>query len=570
MKEVFLFRIKYIYIGLSLLALLIGSKLFFLQVLEREAFREKAEGQYISPVSEEFNRGFIYWRQKNGLPLGAATIRVGYTVAINPKKIDDASALFIRLKEFLPNLDEKTFLLKAGKKDDPYEEIARRVPKEDALALEGLLGGVSIYREKWRFYPGSTLGAHVLGFVGSNGGESRGQYGVERYYNDTLTRGEKNLYINFFAEVFANIKQSLFYESAREGDVVLSLEPEVERYTENLLEELQSKWNFKVGGVIIMNPHDGSIYAMAARPTFDPNTFQEEKDYSIFSNPLVEDLYEMGSIMKPLTMAAGLDSGAIRRGSTYTDTVGRLTIDGKTIGNYDGKGRGTVPMQEILNQSLNTGAVYIMRQTGKEKFAQYFLDFGLGEETGIDLPNEIPGLVQNLKSPREVEYATASFGQGIAMTPIAITRALASLANGGVLVTPHIGESIEYDLGISRKISYGGEKQVITKETAEEVTRMLVAVVDDALLGGTVKLPRYSVAAKTGTAQVSDKEGGGYYTDRFLHSFFGYFPAFDPKFLVFLYMMEPQGARYASETLTLPFMDISKFLIHYYEIPPDR
>jgi cell division protein FtsI/penicillin-binding protein 2 len=196
--------------------------------------------------------------------------------------------------------------------------------------------------------------------------------------------------------------------------------------------------------------------------------------------------------------------------------------------------------------------------------------FGLGEKTGVDLPNETRGLIGNLESPRKVEYATASFGQGMALTPIATARALSVLGNGGTLVTPHVVKKVEYEMGSVKESELASEKRVISQESSEEITRMLVKVVDDALLGGTVALDNHSIAAKTGTAQIADPSTGGYFEDKFLHSFFGYFPAYDPEFLILLMNIEPKEARYASETLTRPFMDLAQFLIQYYEIPPDR
>jgi cell division protein FtsI/penicillin-binding protein 2 len=375
--------------------------------------------------------------------------------------------------------------------------------------------------------------------------------------------------VNFFAELFSNLGDLVYEKKGpRTGSVVTTLEPSVSRMLDTVLLETNEKYDSKLTGAIVMDPNTGEIVAMNAVPGFDLND-KSEATIEQFQNPLVENVYEFGSTIKALTVAAGLDSGAISPWTTYYD-AGSLTLDTYTIRNYDGRGRGTVPMQEVLNQSLNTGVSWIVTQMGKEKFRDYFLNLKLGSETGIDLPNEAYGLVANLDSPRDVEYATASFGQGIALTPIAVTRALATLGNGGKLVTPHLVKEIRYDDGEVKEVRYPDGTQVFTPETSEEVSRMLQKVVDDALKGGDVALPNHTIGAKTGTAQIADPVNGGYYDDKYLHSFFGYFPAYDPKFIVFMYTVEPNGVKYASETLTTPFMDITKFLINYYSIPPDR
>jgi cell division protein FtsI/penicillin-binding protein 2 len=208
---------------------------------------------------------------------------------------------------------------------------------------------------------------------------------------------------------------------------------------DSVLIETNNRYNSDMTGAIIMDPKTGAIYAMNAVPGFDLNN-RGTTTVELFQNPLVENVYEFGSTIKALTMAAGLDSGAVNRHSTYYDS-GSIKLNTFTIKNYDGRGRGTVDMQQVLNQSLNTGVSHIVQQMGKEKFRNYFYNFKLGSETGIDQPNEAFGLIENLKSPRDVEYATASFGQGIALTPIATIRALATLGNGGYLVTPHLSFS---------------------------------------------------------------------------------------------------------------------------------
>ncbi|MEX0933803.1 MAG: penicillin-binding protein 2 [Candidatus Paceibacterota bacterium] len=570
MNNSFRTRSTLFYIVTLFIAGLLITKLFFVQILQGESFALRADRQYVSPSQDIYDRGFIYFKQKDGSRISAATLQIGYTIAINPRVLSDARKVYKELSLIFPSLEEGDFFFRAGKKDDPYEELLEKVSKEEAERVSALsLPGVIVQKRRWRFYPWGERAAHVLGFIGYKGDIVSGRYGVERYYNDILQRDKKDLYINFFAEVFANIEQTLFYKNKGEGDIVLSLEPQVQQILENTLAEVMTKYGARGAGGIIINPTDGSLYAMASRPSFNPNTFKEESDISLFGNPLVENVYEFGSIMKPLTMAVGIDSGALSSDDTYNDK-GFVVLNSARIENYDGKARGIVPLQEILNQSLNTGAVHIMQEVGRDVFREYFKKLEFGEETGIDLPGEVRGLVNNLESSRDIEFATASFGQGIATTPITMVRALSSLANGGVMLTPHAGYAIERDLRPIQLISFGDRTRVFREESTYEVTRMLVEVVDEALLGGVVALPRYSIAAKTGTAQIAKEDEGGYYDDRHLHSFFGYAPAYEPKFLVFLYILDPQGVRYASETLTHPFMDIMKFLLTYYEIPPDR
>jgi cell division protein FtsI/penicillin-binding protein 2 len=278
----------------------------------------------------------------------------------------------------------------------------------------------------------------------------------------------------------------------------------------------------------------------------------------------------MGSIIKPLTVAAGLDSGVITEETTYNDT-GCIEVNKKKICNFDGKPRGVIPIQQILSQSLNVGASFVATKMGPSVMRDYFLNhYKLGDETGIDLPAEQHGLVGNLSKPEDVQYDTASFGQGIAITPVETVRALATLANGGKLVTPHLGVAIHYTSGITRDVAVAEPLQVLKPETTSIVSRMLTKVVDESLANGAIKLEHYSVAAKTGTAQIANPAGGGYYPDRYLHSFFGYFPSFDAKFVIFLFAYEPVGAPYASQTWAPPFHSLTQFLINYYQIPPDR
>ncbi len=569
-------RLRIISAFIIFFGLLFIVRLYYLQVLHGSQFLKEANRQYVATVANQFDRGNIYFQQRNQKLITGATINSGYVVSITPKLIRETEKTYEAISTIVP-FDRDTFIEKTRRQDDPYEEILRRVSEVNADAILALkLPGVKISRETWRYYPGGALASHVLGFVGfaPNGKELTGRYGLEFYYNDVLTRHEDDLYVNFFAELFSNIRSTIFDRSKdEEADIVLTIEPTVQGYLEKELGDIMSEWGSDQTGGIIMDPATGAIYAMATNPSYDLNEYGKVKDGSVFANPLIQDVLEMGSIVKPLTMAAGLDAGVVSANTLYNDT-GFITMNNKTFWNYDHKARGPgTSMQEVLNQSLNTGVTFVVNKLGNQRFADYLQNkFHLGVETGIDLPGERQGLMSNLESKRDIEFAQASFGQGIAVTPINMASALSMLGNGGVTITPHVVEEIRYTGGRVKKFTPNPPIQEISKEASEEITRMLVTVVDKALLGGKVKIPEYSIAAKTGTAQIarSREAGGGYYEDRYLHTFFGYFPAYEPKFIVFLYTKNPKNAEFASHTLTHPFIRITKFLLNYYSIPPDR
>jgi len=571
MKSNFLLRIRVIFFCILTFALILISKLFLVQVVHSNFYSEKADRQYSTPSSNIFERGTIYFARNDGQLVSAALQTTGFKIAINPSKILDKELTFKALSTVV-NINYEEFLIKSGKINDPYEEVANNLSKSEADAITLLkIPGVSIYKEKWRFYPGKNLASQSLGFVAYQGDELSGRYGIERQYDDVLSRNKNNPYINFFAEVFSNINNTFFNNQSKEGDIVTTIEPGVQSFLEKTLENIKEKYQIDSIGGIIMNPINGSIYALSNKPDFNLNNFSNVKTF-IFSNPLVENIFEFGSVVKPLIMAGALDAGVVTADTKYEDK-GSVIVENKEIFNFDKKARGVINMQEVLSQSLNTGMVFVYKKLGKELMREYMLSYGINEKTGIDLPNETSGLVSNIiKSPRDIEYANAAFGQGIALTPIEMIRAIASLSNGGNLVVPHLVQKIKYDDGRELEIKYETKRAKISEATATEITRMLVNIMDNSLKvnGVSAKIDNYSIAIKTGTAQVADNVNGGYYKDRHTHSFVGYFPAYNPKFIIFLYAINPKGVSYAAQTWADPFLSITKFLINYYEIPPDR
>ena len=570
MRARFTFRVRLIAIAIVLVSVVLVYRLFEVQIVQGNDFRRIAEGQYAITSARHFDRGSIFFTGRDGSKISAATLDTGYTLTLVPNEIDNPSEVYTKLENYL-EVDAEAFFEKAGKDTDAHQVLSTRVPAPVGDALFAAdIDGVRLSREWWRLYPAHTTAAHTVGFIGFGSGDTlTGQYGLERFYDEVLTKANTGLYVNFFANIFADVSSRVFSEEERPGaDVVTAIEPTTQGFLEETLRSYKETWSPTDVGAIIMDPRDGTIIALAALPTFDPNKLNEA-DPNTLANPLVERVYEFGSIVKPLTVAAGIDAEVITPETEYTDR-GFAEYDTARIENFDGEARGVVSMQEVLNQSLNTGVAFIVEELGTDAFANYMDAYGITEETGIDLPGEALPLVSNLESPRTIEYVTAAFGQGFAVTPVSMARALATLANDGLVPAPHVATELKYPDGSTKKLGWSPEKRALKKESAETVTTMLVEVVDTALRAGEVKILELSVAAKTGTAQIAKTDELGYYEDRFLHSFFGYFPAYDPEFLVFLYAVAPRGARYASETWTDPFMETVSFLTTYYDVQPDR
>jgi cell division protein FtsI/penicillin-binding protein 2 len=545
-------------------------KLFYLQIIHGRSYEQLANRQYVTNTSQIFDRGTIYFTQKDATRVSAATLKSGFKLAVNGKKIDDPESMYAALSNFIP-IDKDAFFTVVNKKNDPYIELASNLSIDMGSKIaEAKIPGVTLYRNSWRYYPAETLASHAIGFMAYKGDDFAGRYGIERTYNDVLSRTDQRLYVNFFAEIFSDVSKFITEPEKKEGDVVSTIEPTVQKNLEQIVSNIHEKWNSDRVGGIIMDPKTGAIYAMALDNKYNNNQTRSVADISQFNDPLVESVFEMGSILKPIIMATAIDQGTITSKSIYNDK-GFIKVGDKTIYNFDKKGRGNnITMQTVLNQSLNTGMVHVMQSMKKDVFKKQLDLFGFGEKTGIDLPGEVSGLVSNLNTNRDVEFANVSFGQGVAITPISMIRAQSVLANGGKLVTPHLVQKIEYPSGLVKNLDWPVTGQLMKPETSKTITDMLVTVFDN-YNGGKSKLEHYTVAAKTGTAQIANTATGGYYTDRNLHTFMAYFPANDPKFIVFLYNYYPKnGARFSSDTLLPPFIDLAKFLISYYDLPPDR
>ncbi len=566
----FSFRVNLVFWCIVCVGFALIANLFHMQITQGEMYRDIANGQYISTSFRSFERGSIFFDGAQESHILAAGQKKGCKISINPKKLTekDGEKIYDVLHSVI-SVKKESLLGYIHKKNRISVDIAHHLSQDESNNFKKELGKkIGVYVEKWRTYPLKKTASHVVGFLGfDNHNNFGGRYGLERFYDTILQREDEDLYMNFFARIFHSAQKLTEPLEQQEGDIVASIDLQTQLILEKQLSFIQEKWKSETTGGIIMDARNGEIVAMAALPNFDNNNFSQEP-VSVFKNPLVSNVYELGSVMKPLVVAIGLDQGLITENTRYYDK-GSVTIGKYTVSNFDKKGRGWVTVQDILNQSLNTGMSFIIKKIPKDTVRNYFSHYGFGSKSGIDLPNDTAGLVSNLKSNRDIEFANISFGQGIAVSPVAFVKAVSALAHNGKTVQPHLVKKIQYTSGFSKNISYEDTGvRVLKPETAQRISRMLVGVFDH-YHKGKVKFEHHSVAAKTGTAQIP-APGGGYYSDRHLHSFIGYFPATNPRFIVFLYTVYPKGVRYSSQTLLMPFRDIVEYLINYYHIPADR
>jgi len=548
-------------------ALLLG-RLFFLQIVHHGDYARLAAKQHQSAKTTSGERGTIAMQDRTGALIPLAFNRIEQTLAASPRNVTDARAAAAFVADaFEIQADEVQ--KKLEKRDDLYEVLVKKVDAKRADSLApGLPEGLFFEEEKRRAYPHGTLGAHVVGFVSKEESEEVGRYGLERFYERELT-GKTD----FFAGAertkayWLSLGKKIVNPPKNGSDIVLTIDYNIQLKAEEALRRAAEKWSASSGAILVVEPATGKIRALAGVPAFDPNEFSKETDFSVFLNRAVEAQYELGSVMKPLTMATALEEGKVRPTTTYED-MGSVRFGGYKIQNFDLKAHGVQTMSQVIEKSLNTGMVYVARQIGKDAHLEFLRRFGLGEKTGVDLPGELAGDISNLSEGRDIDFATASFGQGIAVTPLQTVMALAAIANHGVLMKPYVLERITDDSGNEVRREPETVRRVISAGTAEELTKMLVATVRNSF-ENRAKVKGYFVAGKTGTAQIPREDGRGY-SDDVIHTFVGYAPAFEPKFLVYIQLNKPKGNRFAANTLTPFFHDLAEYMLNYYEIPPDE
>ena len=542
-------RITVLIVFFSLLYSSLIFKLYTLQIEERETYQAKAFFYHLAAGMLNPVRGSIYFTDKNNVSMPAAINKEYSIIYANPNGIENVPEAAQILSE-ISGRDKNELVDILSKKDDPYEPI---VKKATEIQVNKILEYKSIRKdlEKWfgvkyersRLYPLGMIASHLLGFVSADESVG-GAYGVEFYYNDRL-KGKAGI----------SEGDKLVNPAEAGEDLKLTIDLNIQREAEKILSVLVEKYKAQGGTAIVQDPKTGKILAMSNIPTFNPNSYGES-EVGAFLNPATQAVYEPGSIFKIITMAAGLDAGKITPDTTYVDT-GSLTLNGKTIKNWDLKAHGKITMTQVIGGSVNTGAVFAESTLGHDLFYSYLVKFGLKEKTNVDLPGEIVGSLRPLEvDKRDINFATASFGQGISVTPIGLLKTMSAVANHGVMMKPYVNVEKEPEM-IGR---------VITEKASKEVIGMMVNAVNKAEIA---KIRGYNIAGKTGTAQVPDFKYGGY-TDEVINTYIGFAPAYDPKFIILLKMDKPLGAPLAGLTIVPAFRDLAQFILNYYNIPPDN
>lgn len=555
-------RLTVLLISFFLLFTAIVGRLFYWQILVRERLVAEAESQQQESLEISASRGQI--KTVDDFPLAAN--QIASLVFANLPQVEDVKKTS-RLLSPLLEIEEASLSASLGQ-NLVWVPLKHKVEAKVLEKIRNLnLAGIGFEREDKRFYPEASSAAHLLGFVGSDiYGKDKGYFGLEGYYDRELKGRPGILWQEKDAKGRPILLGKKKLQEAEDGrNLILYLDRSVQFIVEENLKKGLEKYGAKAGSVVLMEPKTGGILSMASFPSYDPATYFEfEKER--YKNPVVADAYEPGSSFKVIVMAAALNEGLVKPTTIYEDR-GPVKIGEYTIRTWNNKYHDKETMTQILEHSCNVGMVFVAQKLGMEKILKYLEDFGFGKETKIDLEEESSPDLRPRKDWKEIDLATASFGQGIAVTAIQMVRAVAAIANEGRLMEPHVVQKVISPQGRIMEIKSKVIRQVIKPSTTKVLTEMMVAAVDN----GEAKWAKpagFRIAGKTGTAQIP--LAGHYDEKRTIASFVGFAPADNPAFVMLVRLVEPTSSPWGSETAAPLFFDITKELFTYWGIPPGQ
>src|SRR3989338_1330384 len=548
-----------------ILAAMIICRLFYIQILNHKLYQSQALGQQTGFWEIQGSRGEVFFKNSKdndgnyglGEEKSLAINKEKWVIFAVPKKIKDKN----NFAEILSNplQETKEFIITKLKESESYVVLKKDALLSQVTDLKNLkLEGLSFESTTARYYPQEELASQVIGFVGGN---NNGQYGIEGYYDEILA-GKQGVKEEKRGLNLLNFENE---EMLNGSDLFLTIDYNIQFQAESLLKEAKKNINIDSGQIIVLKPDSGRILALANFPSFNPNKYSKEANFDIFQNSAVQKIFEPGSVFKPFIMAMALNEGKVTEESSFTDT-GFVKIGPDTIHNFDRKVYGTQTMSSILEKYINTGAVFLASLLSHETFNEYLEKMGFNEKTGIDLQGEVYSKNEILKKGSSFGFATASFGQGIEMTPLQLARSFALFANGGRIITPHIVEKIVHGQD-EMTTKPQASPPVISEKVASSVTKMLINVLERGF-GNAARIEGYYLAGKTGTAEVPLLNSKGYYTDKTIQSFIGFGPALKPQFLILVKLDNPKVSKSALSAAPI-FKKLSQYIINYWQLPPD-
>jgi len=569
-------RINILLVGFFICLLTLVLRSAYLQILKHSEYSRQATEEHNRKYEIPAKRGEIYCLDGiSGQTKTPLTLNQSYKLLYaDPSLILNKSETASRLTGITGESAQKylELLMAPG----TYVVLNSKISLDMANKISKLnLIGIGLTDKNYRAYPEGNLASQVLGFVNS---DDKGQYGVEGYMDKELSGTNGLLSAKTDTRGIPIVTADNIAKDPIDGtSLVLTIDRNIQAQVEKYLAEGVKAVSAKSGSVVIMDPNTGAIKAIANFPTYDPANYSVIKDYSVFSNSVISNLFEPGSSFKVFTMAAGLDLGKVKPATTYNDP-GVLQIDGYTIRNAEGKRWGVQTMIDVIQKSLNTGAIFVLKSlggdltniniTGKQYLYDYLINhFGFGSKTGIEQTGEASGVV-NKPSSSNVNYANMTFGQGVSATMIQMVTAVSAIANKGTIYKPYlIDQKILADNSIVKTDSKVVRTNIISTQTATDLTNMMIQVVEHGS-GWMTKIKGYKIAGKTGTAQVPKSNSPGYEAAKNIGSFIGFAPAEKPKFIMMVRLDEPKTNGFAESTTVPIFAHIAEWLLKYYEIPP--
>lgn len=549
---------------LMLLAVLLVGRLVYLQIIASDYYIERNRAQVEDTRKLQSPRGTIF--DRNGHPLAASAMSKSlyadpHMIKMPPEELAALLAPYVEMKQ--ETIEEKL------KSDTRFVWIQRMMDRDKAEAVQKIIDsreieGVNFVNESKRYYPNGHLLAQVLGFVNV---DDQGLDGLELVL-DKYIRGEQEEFIIEKANNGKAILSSVYqkFKPKKEDSVTLTIDTTAQFIVERALDKAMQDTKAAGASVIIMDPKTGEILVMANRPTYDPSHFEKYGSAS-FTNRAVVNLYEPGSTFKPIIAAAALETKKWSLDTEYYDT-GSLAASDHVIKNWNDEGYGRVKLLDILKYSINTGMAKIGLTVGEHDLLKYVRDFGFGKITDIELPGEGEGILFDEKTMVDIDTASMSIGQGIAVTPLQMVQAFGALANDGKMMKPHLIKSIQSPDGKvieAEKIESVG--QPISAEVAHQITSILEKEVSEGG-GHNAYVEGYQFAGKTGTAEKLNTEQGGYLKGRYIASFIGYSPIEDPRFVALIVIDDPEGSFYGGQIAAPVFQAIMEQLVRYYQISP--